>query len=229
MIATALVGFNFVFKHKKLSNWEWLKNNVHTLWSLSLDTIFLAMVPVIVALVLAVVLGVLCLRSARIYGVLLVVTTFLYSLPSLAAFAVLLVIIGPDDLAVMIPLTVYALALLLRSVVDGLRNVSEEVRISADAMGYGQLRRILTVELPVAVPVIAAGLRVTTVSSVSLTSVASLIGVGQLGNILILGENANYTFEIIVGIIVIAAWAFVLDALILYGNRSLTPWARPSR
>jgi osmoprotectant transport system permease protein len=229
VIVNALVGFNFVFKHKKLSNWEWLKNNLHLMWSLSLDTLFLAVVPVVVALILAVVLGVLGLRSARIYGFLLVVTTFLYSLPSLAAFAVLLIIIGPDDLAVMIPLTVYALALLLRSVVDGLRNVSDEVRISADAMGYGTLRRILTVELPVAVPVIAAGLRVTTVSSVSLTSVASLIGVGQLGNILILGENANYKFEVVVGIVVIAAWAFILDALILFGNRSLTPWARTAR
>jgi osmoprotectant transport system permease protein len=229
VIAAGLAAYNFTFTHKKLSNWQWLHDNLHYIWNLSLDTLFLAVLPVVIALVLAVVLGVASLRSSRVYGALLVLTTFLYSLPSLAAFAVLLIVIGPDDPAVIIPLAVYAFALLLRSVVDGLRDVSDEVRISADAMGYGRLRRILTVELPVAVPVIAAGLRVTTVSSVSLTSVASLIGVPQLGNLLTAGENAGFNFEVIVGIVVIAAWAFLLDALILFGNRSLTPWAKPSR
>jgi osmoprotectant transport system permease protein len=229
VIAAALPGFNFVFHHKKLSNWGWLHANTHSIWTWSVDTLFLALVSVIIALAISLPLGVLCMRAPRLYGVLLVITTFLYSLPSLAVFAILVVTLGPVDITVIIPLTSYALALLIRSVVDGLRNVSDEVRLSAEAMGYGTLRRIITVELPVAVPVIATGLRVTTVSSISLVSVASLIGVTNLGQLFIAGENANYKFEVLVGIVLFAVWAFIFDALILAGKRALTPWARTAR
>jgi osmoprotectant transport system permease protein len=229
VIAALLPGFNFVFHHKKLTNWQWLGDNTHNMWIWSLDTLFLALVSVLIALVISLPLGVACMRAPRLYGVLLVITTFLYSLPSLAVFAILVVTLGPDRITVIIPLTTYAVALLIRSVVDGLRDVSDEVRLSAEAMGYGTLRRIVTVELPVAVPVIATGLRITTVSSISLVSVASLIGVINLGQLFIEGENANYKFEVFVGIVLFAAWAFIFDALILLGKRALTPWARTAR
>jgi osmoprotectant transport system permease protein len=155
-----------------------------------------------------------------------VLTTFIYSLPSLAVFAFLVSITGLSNSTVILPLAGYSLAILVRSVADGLDNVPEEVRIAATAMGYRPMRRLLTVELPAAVPVILAGLRIATVSSISLVTVGSLIGRGALGELFIDGENIGFKTEIICGIVLVAFWAFVFDGLLLLSGRVLAPWAR---
>ena len=135
-------------------------------------------------------------------------------------------ITGPSDTTVIIPLSAYAFALLVRSVTEGINNVPDDVRIAATAMGYRSMRRLLTIELPAAVPVIIAGLRVATVSSISLATVASLIGVSTLGQLFVAGENTDFLTEIIAGVVIVAMWALVFDGLLLLSGRMLTPWAR---
>jgi osmoprotectant transport system permease protein len=218
----------FVYHPKKIGDWQWVGNHIGYFWSLSRTHLYLALVSVLLGLVVALPIGVLAARVPRTYGPILVVTTFLYSLPSLAVFAFLVSITGLTNNTVILPLAGYALAILVRSVADGLTNVPEEVRTAATAMGYRPLRRLLTVELPAAVPVVIAGLRVATVASISLVTVGSLIGIGGLGQLFTDGENNDFIPEIVAGIVIVALWAFVFDGLLLLSGRLLAPWARRS-
>jgi osmoprotectant transport system permease protein len=154
----------------------------------------------------------------------------LYSLPSLAVIAFLASsVTGLSDTTVILPLATYGLAVLVRSVTEGLNNVPNEVSIAATAMGYRSMRRLVTIELPAAVPVIIAGLRVATVSSISLVTVGSLIGIGGLGQLFIAGENTDFPTEIIAGLVIVAMWALIFDGLFLLSGRILAPWARRAR
>lgn len=135
-----------------------------------------ALVPVLVGLLLALPIGLLCVRVNWIYPPVLWITTVLYAIPSIAFFVVLIDYTGLSKTTVMIPLTLYSLVVLVPAVVDGVRSVPEETNAAAAAMGIGSLRRYLQVQLPIAVPAIMAGLRVATASSISLVSVGSLIG-----------------------------------------------------
>jgi osmoprotectant transport system permease protein len=161
-----------------------------------------------------------------VYGPVLAVTTLLYSIPSLAVFAIFVSITGLTNKTVILPLAVYALAILVRSVVDGLNSVPDEVRIAATAMGYRPLRRLLTVELPASVPVLIAGLRISTVASISLVTVGSLIGIGGLGQLFIEGEDIGFMTEVISGVVLVAFWALLFDGLLLFSGRLLAPWSR---
>ena len=220
-------GYNFTFH--KISNWQWIWNHRGYFWSLSLTHLYLALVSVLLGLLAALPLGVLAARVRSTYGPILAVTTILYSMPSLAAFAFLVSITGLSNNTVILPLATYALAILVRSVTDGLDSVADEVRLAATAMGYGPLRRLVTVELPAAVPVILAGLRVATVASISLVTVGALIGIGALGQLFIDGENSDFITEILTGVVLVAFWALVCDGLLLASGRVLAPWARRSR
>jgi osmoprotectant transport system permease protein len=213
------------FHFHKVSDWEWITGHMGYFWSVSRTHLYLAMTAVAIGLVLALPLGVACVRLRKLYGPVLAITSVLYSLPSLAVFAFLVSVTGLTNLTVIIPLAVYALALLVRSVVDGLENVSAEVRLAATAMGYRPLRRLLSVELPAAVPVVMAGLRVATVSSISLVTVGALIGIGGLGQLFTAGENNNFQTEILVGIVLVLIWALVFDVVLLIAERLLAPWA----
>ena len=144
-----------------------------------------ALLPVLGGLLLALPLAQLCVRLRWLYPPVLWVTTVLYAIPSLAFFVVLIDYTGQTELTVMIPLTVYSLVVLVPAIVDGVRSVPQETLAAATAMGFGPVRRYVQVQLPIAVPAIIAGLRVATVSSISLVSVGMLIGnQGALGNLL---------------------------------------------
>jgi osmoprotectant transport system permease protein len=156
-------------------------------------------------------------------------TSILYALPALALFVVLIAYTGLNDPTVMIPLTVYSLAVLFPSVVDGLRAVPEPVRQAAVAMGFGTWRRLATVELPVATPVVIAGLRIAAVSSISLVSVGQLIGIGGLGYLFVDGIQRSFTTEIVTGIVLIVVLALVTDFVLVLARRVLTPWQRGAR
>jgi osmoprotectant transport system permease protein len=124
---------------------------------------------------------------------------------------------------------VYTVALLVRVVADGLASVSTTTLSAASAMGYTNRQRFFAIELPIAVPVIGAGLRVAAVSNVSLVSVASLLGVAQLGTLFTEGSQLNLLTPILLGLIMIIALALVFDAVILFAMRLLTPWQRAVR
>jgi osmoprotectant transport system permease protein len=144
-------------------------------------------------------------------------------------FVVLIDYTGLGNLTVIIPLTLFSLCVLLPSVVDGLRSVPEPVRQAATAMGFTQLRRLVQVELPLAVPVIIAGLRVAVVSSISLASLGQLIGVSSLGYFFIDGLQRNFPTEIYAGLVLTLLLALLCDLILVVARRLLTPWARGHR
>jgi osmoprotectant transport system permease protein len=145
------------FSYGKVGDWSWVLAHLPLFWSLSLTHLYIALAAVIIGFVVALPLGALAVGAPRIYLVVLSVTTVLYAVPSLAVFAFLIGVTGLTDVTVIAPLAVYALAIMVRSVADGLSGVSDEVRLAATAMGYRPLRRVWSVELPAAMPVIIAG------------------------------------------------------------------------
>jgi osmoprotectant transport system permease protein len=205
-------------------SWAW--QNAGMLAHLTGQNAYLALVPVLIGLVISLPLGIVCARWGWLYPPVLSLTSVLYALPALALFAVLIAYTGLNDPTVMIPLTIYSLAVIFPSVVDGLRSVPEPVRQAAVAMGFGTWRRLATVELPIATPVVIAGLRIASVSSISLVSVGSLIGIGALGNLFTDGIQRSFNTEIITGIVLIIALALVTDFVLVLARRLLTPWQR---
>jgi osmoprotectant transport system permease protein len=209
-----------------MSAWTWISQNVGLLWQYTQQNAYLGLLPVLFGVIIAVPLGVVCARWRWVYAPTLSVTSALYALPSIALFAILIDYTGLTNTTVIIPLTVFSLSILLPNVVDGLRSVPEPVRQSATAMGFSPMRRLVQVELPIAVPIVLAGLRVATVSSISLVSVGQLIGIGGLGYLLIDGEQRSLYVEVYAGIVLIVALALAADLVIVLIRRWLTPWQR---
>ncbi|MFC5949632.1 ABC transporter permease [Pseudonocardia lutea] len=209
--------------------WDWIPRNLGMLGGLLGEHVVLALVPVLIGLVLAVPIGWAANRNRTLRGVLVPAASVLYTIPSLALFIVLPAIIGTrilDPLNVVVALTIYTVALLVRSVADALGAVPSLVVAAATAMGYRPGRRFVSVELPLAVPVLIAGLRVAAVSNISLVSVGALIGVGGLGQLFTDGYQRNFPLEILTGIVLILLLALVVDGLLVLVGRVTTPWAR---
>jgi osmoprotectant transport system permease protein len=207
----------------------WLADNWATVLELARSSLYLAGVPLIIGLVVSLPLGWAAKCWSRSYPVIITTTGLLYTIPSLALFVVMPILLGTkilDPVNVIVAMTIYTVALLTRTVADGLKAVPDHIEQSATAMGYRGLRRLFGVELPLAVPVIASGLRVAAVSNVSIVSVASLIGVSQLGDLLVDGYNRVIWGELVTGVIACIVLALLLDALIVAGTRALTPWVR---
>ena len=189
----------------------------------------LSALPLLFGLLIALPLGWLARRYRWLYPPLVTVAGLLYTIPSLALFILLPGILKTrilDPNNVVVALTIYTVALLVRVVADALGAVPEEVLQAATAMGYRRIGRLLKVELPIAVPVIAAGLRVAAVSNVSLVSVAALIGVPQLGQLFTNGFQLSYQTPILLGILLSVLLALVFDTVIQLLARVLTPWRR---
>ncbi len=210
-------------------NWNWLNRNADQITTWLLQHIWLAAVPTVLGLLLALPLGAIAFRYRWSYAVLITVAGLLYTIPSLALFVVLPGLLGTkilDPINVIIALTLYTLALMVRVVADALDSVSPLVRQSAVAMGYRPLRSLVSVQFPLAIPVIGAGLRVAAVSNVSLVSVAALLGIPQLGQLFTTGFQLNFYTPIIAGIVLCLLVAAVFDILIQLAVRFSTPWER---
>jgi osmoprotectant transport system permease protein len=191
--------------------------------------LYLSLVPVAIGLVLSVPLGWLALRSRVLRGFLLSVSGVLYTIPSLALVAIMPLVVGTqtiDPINMITTLSVYTVALLVRSVADALSSVPPETIAAATAIGYGSFRRFVTVELPLSIPVLVAGLRVATVSNISLVSVGSIIGLSGLGQLFTDGFQRDIVPAIVLGIIATVLLAVVVDALLLVIGRLATPWTR---
>jgi osmoprotectant transport system permease protein len=210
-------------------DWAWIERNLSMLGSLLLEHVILALVPVVIAFVIALPLGYLVSKTRRVANVLLAFLGIIYSIPSLALFVMMPMILGTQILNpvnIVVALSIYSTALLVRSVVDGLRSVPAPVKQSATAVGYGWLRRLFRVELPLAMPVIFAGLRVVTVSNIAIVSVAVLVGSGALGKLFDLGFASYFYTPIIVALVLMLSLALIFDALILLIQRRTLPWLR---
>ena len=210
----------------------WVSGNLPQIRDLTLEHLFFALPPVVIDLVLAVPLGWLANRTRVGRTLMINIAGLLYTVPSLALFVLLPPILGTrilDASNVIIALTVYTLALLVRTVADALTAVPQVVVNAATAMGYGPLRRFAAVELPLSVPVILAGLRVAAVSSISLVTVGALLGFGGLGKMFTDGFQRGIPVEIVTGIVLVLLLALVIDGLLLLLGRVLTPWDRVGR
>ncbi|WP_020143868.1 ABC transporter permease [Terracoccus sp. 273MFTsu3.1] len=207
----------------------WALDHIGDIMSRAGQHAWLAGLPLVLGLVIALPLGWLAARRPRMRAVLLTTTGLLYTIPSLALFILLPPLLGTkilDPVNVIVAMTVYTVALLTRTVADGLLSVDGSTQQAAIAMGYGSFARFRAVDLPLAVPVIAAGLRVAAVSNVSIVSVASLIGISQLGYFLTDGYARSFPTEVWVGIVACLLLALVFDLVIQVVSRVLTPWTR---
>jgi osmoprotectant transport system permease protein len=209
--------------------WSWIPGNWSLIWHLTWENAKLGVLPALYGLVLSLPLGVIAARWRWFYPPVLTVINILYAVPSLALFIALIPAFGLTDTTVIIALTVFSLCVILPNVVAGLRAVPAPVRQAATAMGYGRLRRLVTVELPLAVPLIIAGLRVGVVSGISLASVGQLIGVSSLGYLFIDGLQRSFPTEIYVGLVLVIALALVCDLILVAVRRVLTPWTAGPR
>lgn len=210
----------------------WFLTHLGQLGSLLVTHAVLAVVPLVIGLMLALPLGWLAQRHRWLRAPLVAGTGLLYTIPSLALFVLMPLVLGTgilDPLNVVIALSVYTVALLVRTVADALASVPDEVVQAATAMGVGPVRRFFTVELPLAIPVISAGLRVAAVSNVSVVSVAALLGIAQLGSLFTDGFARDFLDPIVVGILACMVLALALDLVILAAGRVLTPWLQRGR
>ena len=204
-------------------------SNRELLVSQLLEHVYLALVPLVLGVLLALPLGRLAQRVGWLRGALQGTANAFYTIPSLALFVIIPGLLGTPLLSpvnVVIALTIYTAALLLRPVVDALESVPGHITAAATAMGYRPRRRFLSVELPLAVPVLAAAVRVASVSNISLVSVGALVGIGGLGRLFTDGFQRDYLVEIVVGIVLTLLLALVVDLLLVALWRALTPWAR---
>jgi osmoprotectant transport system permease protein len=210
--------------------WRYLETNADDVLTALVQHIWLALIPVAIAFVLALPLGALVHRYVPARHIALTAGSVIYTVPSLALLLLLPGILGTsvlDPVNVVIALTLYSLALLVRTTGDGLDAVDTTVLQAATAMGYRPVRRWFTVQLPLAMPVILTGLRVATVANVSMVSIAALIGIGGLGQLFTRGFQLGfYLPPIIIGLVLSVALAVIADVLIVALQRGLTPWAR---
>lgn len=208
---------------------SWAIEHRSEIWSLAQTHLYLSLLPVLLGLIIAIPLGWLANRTAWLRGTLLSVSNVLYTIPSLAMVVVMPLILGTnilDPANMVATLTVYTVALLVRSVADALNSVPDNVIAAATAIGYKPLRRFLTVELPLSIPVLVAGLRVATVSNISLASVGALIGLGGLGQLFTDGLERDFPTETGVGIIACVVLAILADTVLVLLGRLSTPWTR---
>jgi osmoprotectant transport system permease protein len=189
----------------------------------------ITVLSVVVGLLIAFPLALLARRLPRLESAILAITTGIYTVPSLALFPLLVPFTGLTATTVVIGLALYALTILVRSILEGLRSVPDDVRESATGLGYGRGQLLLKVELPLALPVIMAGLRVATVSTVALTTVGSLVAYGGLGNLIKDGVLTNFRAELFTASVLCVVLAVLLDVVLVLLQRSLTPWTRGVR
>lgn len=190
------------------------------------EHIWLTVVSVAIGLIVAVPLALLARRHARIESVIIGGTTIIYTIPSLALFSLLLPFTHLTPTTVIIGLALYSLTILVRNMLAGLRSVPADVKESALGLGYGPTRLLLKVELPLAMPVIMAGLRVATVSTVALATIGSIVSYGGLGNLLASGVDTQFKAQIFAASVLCVALAVVLDLILVGMQRLATPWTR---
>jgi osmoprotectant transport system permease protein len=210
---------------------KWAIENYSMILELTIRHVWLSVIPIVIGFLLALPVGWYASRHPRLRGTVLGAGSVLYTIPSLPLFVIMPSIIGTGFLSplnVIIALSIYAVAIMVRSASDAFTAVSPAVLDSARASGYSPRQLVLRVQLPLAGPVLVAGLRVVSVSTVSLVSVGTLIGVTSLGNLFTDGFIRGFTTEIVVGVVATVIVALVFDVVLVLCGRALLPWAHVS-
>lgn len=211
---------------------NWLGNNLDLVWELMLAHIALCVPPIIIGFLISIPIGWVANRYRISRGTILVVLGLLYTIPSLPLFVFMPLILGTPQLSsinVVVALTIYAVALMVRTATDGLGSVDKDILQAASAMGYSGWQRFWRVELPLAGPVLLAGLRVVSASTVSLATIGSVIGVTSLGYLFVNGLQRSIPAEVLTGIVAVLIIAIVFDLVLVLIGRLVLPWSRADR
>jgi osmoprotectant transport system permease protein len=206
--------------------WDWVGRNLGEIWDRVLEHLLLTGIAVGIGLVIAMALSLVALRWRRAYAPITWVAGILYTIPSLALFALLVPFTGLSTTTAEIGLVSYTLLILIRNIVAGIDGVSPEVKEAAVGMGYTRRRLFLEIELPLALPVIVAGVRIATVTVIGLVTVTAIIGQGGLGFFILRGLNSFFWTQIVVGVVLSVVLAVVIDLALAATERKLTPWSR---
>jgi osmoprotectant transport system permease protein len=209
-----------------LVRWDWVASQLDEIAARFVEHVELTAIAVGVGLIVAFALSLVVLRSPRLEGPVVWITGTLYTIPSLALFALLIPYTGLTILTAEIGLVSYTLLILIRNIVQGIRGVPADVREAATGMGYTSRERLWRVELPLATPVIIAGVRVATVSTIGLVTVTALIGQGGFGYFILIGIQRFFSTELILGAVLSVGLAICADGLLVLLQRRLTPWMR---
>lgn len=206
--------------------WPWVGDHLDEIRSRLSEHVTLTFLAVAFGFLISFPLALLAVRWRRSYPPIIAVTGILYTIPSLALFVILIPWTGLSRTTALVPLIAYTLLILIRNIVAGLRAVPPEVREAAEGMGYRPLRRLFSIELPLALPAIIAGIRIATVTTIGLITITALIGQGGLGQFMIDGFQRDFRTPLTVGIVLSVALAVAADILLVGTQRLLTPWAR---
>ncbi|MGN8553353.1 UNVERIFIED_CONTAM: ABC transporter permease subunit [Microbacterium sp. SLM126] len=213
---------------------SWVLDNLDLIWALSIDHLRQSLIAIVLGFLIAIPIGWAAFRYTGLRGPTLATVGLLYTIPSLGLFAVLAAAFGIPLLSetnLVVALTIYAVAIMTRSVTDGLASVDPVTRSAAVAVGFGSWRRFWAVDFPLAGPVLLAGLRVTASSTISLATVGILIGVQNLGYLFTNGFQRRIIPEVLAGVVAVVVIAVLIDLLLVVAGRVLMPWnrRRPSR
>jgi osmoprotectant transport system permease protein len=213
----------------KLIDWPWVGDHLDEIRARLVEHIELTVIAVGLGVLIAIPLSLLSTRRRRWYGPILAITGIMFTIPSLAFLALLRPYTGLSRTTAVIPLAAYTLLILVRNTVTGLDGVPAEVKEAATGMGYTRTRRLLRVELPLAMPAIIAGVRIATVTTIGIVTVTALIGQGGLGQFLLDGFQRDFQTPLTVGIVLSLTLAVAADLLLLGALTLATPWRRKGR
>ncbi|WP_139982685.1 ABC transporter permease [Nocardioides litoris] len=211
---------------------DWTRANLDLVRELTINHVQLAIVPILASFVLSIPLGWLANRNRVLRAVVITGGSLLYTIPSLPLFVILPILIGTrvlDSLNLVVALTIYGVAVMARSAADALASVDRTTVEASTAIGYSPFGRFVRVELPLAGPVLLAGIRVVAVSTIALVSVGVIIGSQNLGYLFSNGKQRGILEEVVVGILMSLLVALVFDVVIVLLGRVLMPWNRPGR
>lgn len=211
---------------RPLIDWSWIARNGDQILDRTWEHLLLTLVPVVLGFLLSLGLAVVALRWRRSYAPITLVAGILYTIPSLAAFALLVPIVGLNAINAIIALTSYTLLILIRNIVAGIDGVPASILEAADGMGYTRAARFWQMEVPLALPVIIAGIRIATVTTVGLVTVSAVLGLGGYGFFILRGFNSFFLTQALVGVVLSVVLATVLDLALVAIQRGVAPWQR---
>lgn len=207
--------------------WSWINDNWDAIWIRTIEHLQLTGLAMFFGMLLSMALAIVAIRYRRLYGPIATFTGVLFTIPSIALIVLMVPITGLSVSTAVIPLVLYTLLVLVRNIVVGLDGVPREVLEAADGMGYGRARRFLEIEVPLATPVIIAGIRIATVTTIGLVTITGLVSYGGLGFFIFDGLQSNlFIPKLMVGAVGPMLLAFAADAVLNVIERVLTPWSR---
>lgn len=211
--------------------WDWIVDHLDDLASRAGQHLYLAAIAIVVGFLISFALAIMSIRQRRLYPPIVALSGILYTVPSLALFAALVPITGLTTLTAEVPLIIYTILIFVRNIVAGFDSVPSEVVEAADGMGYRGLERLRRVEIPLAIPLIVAGIRLAAVSTIGLVAVSGILGdrFGGLGFFIFEGYRRSFPTEIFAGALSSVILAVGVDVILVAIQRRLTPWTRPPR